>query len=79
MDKKEVLKFAVSMGYSKIGKRHIWKGYEVYPLSVNVPKGEIAIVGYPLVAMVKNGKIRLSTPEESLEFLDFLRPKDDEE
>lgn len=45
-----------------------WKGYEVYS---PVFTGKAPIIGLPYVVLVKEGKARLSTGEESLEYLNI--------
>ena len=48
-------------------RRPDWKGYEVYePEHKGSPK-----IGPPLCVLVKDGEVRLTTPEESLEYLDY--------
>ena len=44
-----------------------WNGYEVYELDFD----EECFVGLPLVILVKEGQVRLSTPEESFEYFDY--------
>ena len=44
-----------------------WKGYDVY---VPVRKKYVCI-GYPFVVLVKGDEVRPSTPEESLEYINF--------
>lgn len=48
-------------------RRPDWKGYEVYvPEYKGSPK-----IGPPLCVLVKDGEVRLTRPEESLEYLDY--------
>ena len=48
-------------------RRPDWKGYEVYaPVCKKYCR-----VGLPLCVLVKDGQVRLTTPEESLEYLDY--------
>ena len=57
-------------GYRK-GKS--WKGYDVY-----VPEYEQPVyVGLPYVVLVKGGEVRLSTEDESLDYLDYAEREDD--
>lgn len=52
-------------------KGESWKGYEVY-----IPNYEEDLyMGMPYVVLVKDGKARISTPEESLEYLDYSTPE----
>ena len=46
-----------------------WKGYEVYEPVYNKP----IEIGAPLVVLVKGDEVRLSTPEESFEYLKFVQ------
>lgn len=46
-----------------------WNGYEVYEPIHNKP----IFLGPPLVVLVKNNEVRISTPEESFEYLKFVQ------
>ena len=48
-----------------------WNGYEVYE---PVYKKEITL-GPPLVVFVKNGEAKISSPEESFDYLKFTQRK----
>jgi len=48
-----------------------WKGYNVY---VPIYKGKPCI-GLPYVVLVKGEEVRLSTPDESLEYLEYEQSK----
>ena len=48
-------------------KGYDWNGYEVYELEFD----KKSCVGLPLVILVKGEEVRLSTPDESLEYLDY--------
>ena len=51
-----------------------WKGYKVY-----IPQYEgNPCIGLPYVVLKKGEDIRISTPEESLDYLDCEREKKDE-
>ena len=52
-----------------------WKDYKVY--SVWLKAHEEACVGYPQYALEKNGKIRLSTLEETLIIMETDIPNTD--
>ena len=72
MKEKEIIKFANKQGlihnYAEyLGK---WKDYDVYSLGIS--KVIINYVGIPQYALVKENKIRISEPEESMEILDFF-------
>jgi hypothetical protein len=68
MDKK-VLDFALQQGYSDVIKEKPWRGYDVYSPIYGDDDGS-ACVGLPLIILVKNGKIRLSTEDEAFAYLD---------
>lgn len=44
-----------------------WNGYQVYVPIYKKP----SFIGYPFVILVKGDEARISTAEESLDFLDF--------
>jgi len=46
-----------------------WKGYEVYS---PVFTGKAPVIGLPSVILVKAGEARLSTPEESQEYMEII-------
>ncbi len=53
-----------------------WKGYQIYRAKYN---GKAPCLGYPLVLMVKEGEkeVRISTPDESMEYLDYCTKEQD--
>lgn len=60
-----IQEFAAENGYTKIEKAEPWHGYDVY-----VPVyDEMSYVGLPFVILVRGEEIRLSTPEEALEWV----------
>ena len=59
-------------GYRK-GKS--WKGYEIYIPDYKKP----VYIGFPYVVMVKEEEVRLSTEEESLDYLSYSEGKGAEE
>ena len=59
------------LGADDMERGEDWKGYEVYEPIYN----EHVTIGYPLVVLVKDKDVRLSTPEESLEYLEYKRKK----
>lgn len=65
--KKIAKKFAEESGY--IGAEYLqeWKGYSVFN---PVYSKETATIGLPYVILVKNEKARMSTVEETFEYLD---------
>ena len=75
---KQVLKYAKTRGYDKVTKcDKTWDGYSIYEPGFN-RKGSPKI-GYPLVILVKDDEIRISTEDESLEILDYLFPDTEED
>ena len=60
-----IIRFAKKQGYDTVARLEPWNGFDVYePLF----EGEDdAIVGLPLVILVKGDEIRMSTPEESMQ------------
>lgn len=58
------------IGASRYKKGVPWKGYEVYKPVYT----EFAFRGHPYVVLVKGDRVRLSTPEESIEYLGFSTP-----
>lgn len=70
MIKNDVEKWAkenTDYNFDGLKKGRDWNGYEVWEELYDKP----ACVGYPLVILVKGGEIRESSPEESLDYLDF--------
>lgn len=66
---KKVKQWALKYGYDDVEYLGRWKEFDVYDLVFN----EVRVTGFPLVALVKDKKLRVSTPEESLEIMDFFR------
>lgn len=65
--------FARKKGYD--GARYVgqWRGYSVYePTIKGATEESPAIVGIPLIILVKGENIRLSTEDEAFEYLDSL-------
>ena len=52
-----------------------WNGYTVYEPVYNKP----VCIGFPLIVLVKDGEVRLSTDEESIRYLNFTYPDDEDE
>lgn len=76
MDDKKVLEFAKKKGYSSVEHLGKWLEYDVYDLIMD--DEEVSYIGLPLVALVKDNDIRISTPDESLEIVSYFYPDDDE-
>ena len=66
----DVLAFAKKRGYNNIIRLSNWEGYEVYePVrEVNQIKTE-NIVGFPPLILISNNQIRMSTLDETYNFL----------
>ena len=47
-------------GVERLG---VWNGYEVW----GIKRSQVVFLGYPFVILVKDGKVRISTPAESLD------------
>ena len=45
----------------------VWNGFKVYEPIYE----KNAFIGYPLVILVKDNNARISTPDESLDYLDY--------
>lgn len=56
---------------TKYEKSIPWKGYEVYEPVYN----ETMYIGLPLVILAKGDEVRISTDEESREYLDYQLKK----
>ena len=76
--KNKILEYAEMQGYDYAEKCDItWNGYDVWKPKFD---GEgVAIIGYPLVILVKGNEIRMSSKDESLEILDIIDPPNNEE
>ena len=67
-DTKKLLNEAMeALGADSCKRGKNWNGYEVY-IPVYVNGGYV--VGLPLVVLVKDGDVRISTEEEAYEYLD---------
>lgn len=68
---KDVLELIHELNAEEYSKGENWNGYEVY-----IPEyKQDMYLGLPYVVLVKNGKARISTPEESLEYLNYSNPE----
>jgi hypothetical protein len=70
MNQEDILKFAQKQGYDDIEYLEQWRGYDVYAPLFDTE--ETLFIGLPLVILVKDDMIRMSTGEESLERLDEM-------
>lgn len=73
---KEVIEFARKNGYETAVKAVDWNGYECYEPVMD--KDEISYIGAPLVILVKDNTIRMSTVEEAFQRIKDL-PDEDED
>jgi hypothetical protein len=70
MNQEDILKFAQIQGYDDIEYLEQWRGFDVYAPLFDTE--ETLFIGLPLVILVKDDMIRMSTGEESLERLDEM-------
>lgn len=63
---KNVKEFAIKQGYNDVKKLENWKGYDIYEPILY----DDAIIGIPLVIMVKGSEMRMSTIKEAFEYMD---------
>jgi len=64
----EIIAFAGKQGYDGVRSLGKWKEYDAYePTYDHATKEEPAYVGLPLMILVKDDEIRMSTVEEALE------------
>lgn len=68
MELKKIIEFARSCGYDSVIKKDSWKQFKVYEPLFNDDK--IHHVGLPYFILVKNSHIRLSTVDESFQYID---------
>ncbi len=66
-----------SESFDRYRKDCVWQGFTVY--EVWEKRNEGACVGYPQFALEKDGKIRLSTLEETIAIMDATIVPDNEE
>lgn len=66
----EIVGFAKEQGYDDVLHIAKWKDYEVYEPVFN--GDDVSFVGVPLIILVKDKMIRMSTVEESFEQLKGL-------
>lgn len=68
MNIREIIKFAEECGYTGAVYLNEWRGYSCYEPTFS-DEG-ISHVGLPLIIMVKDNEIRMSTPEEAMQHVD---------
>lgn len=66
----KVVEFARKQGYDNVKPLEKWKGYDVYEPIFDGE--EVSFVGMPLLILVKDDKIRMSTADEALQQIDDL-------
>jgi len=66
--KGKIVDFAVEAGYDNVLYSGEWRGYHVYEPVIE--GSEIAYVGPPLVILVQDDSIRMSTEDEAFEYID---------
>ena len=73
-ENKEVLEYAKKMDYESVKFRFKWKGYNVYE---PIYSEELSYIGLPLMILEKDGKIRMTNPDEAFEILDITADIDE--
>lgn len=73
MTREQINAFAKKWGYDGTEYQGKWRGYDVYePTTKGATETDPAIIGLPLIILVKGNDIRLSTPDEAFAYLDTL-------
>ncbi len=62
-----ILEFALKQGYQTVKKSGTWRGYTVY--TPGYDDGATHYTGLPYVILVKDGKARMSTPKETIDYM----------
>lgn len=71
MRKNEIIKFAKSQGYDGVAPLGKWRDYDAYEPVINDTNEENpAIVGPPLIILVRGDEIRMSTEDEAYQQLE---------
>jgi len=70
MDITKVMQFAKEQGYKTAEPIGSWRGYDIYEPIYS--KDEVSYIGLPLMIMVKEDEIRMSTDDEALQQIDDL-------
>lgn len=68
MKKAEITAFAKKQGYKDAEYLCDWRGFTCYEPIMN--DSDIGFVGLPLLILVKDDKIRMSTPDEAMKQLE---------
>jgi hypothetical protein len=68
MKAEDIIAFAKKEGYARVNQLDDWRGFKVYePIPDYLGEGEIEIVGFAPIILVKDDVIRMSTQEESVD------------
>ena len=71
MSNEKIVEFAKKNGYDNVLPLGPWREYECYePTFDGATEEEPAIVGPPLIILVKGDEIRMSTEEEAFQQMD---------
>ena len=64
-----VLEFARKNGYQDVKYIGEWQGYKVYD---TIYDDEVAYIGLPFFILEKDSKLRMTTPDECFDVLDYF-------
>lgn len=79
MSKNKVIAFAKKQGYDGVSPLGKWREYDAYePTFEGTNEDTPAFVGPPLMILVKENEIRMSTVEEAFQQMDEADDEDDE-
>lgn len=79
MSKKEIIAFAKKQGYDGVSPLGKWREYDAYePTVKGTSEDNPAVVGPPLMILVKGEEIRMSTIEEAFQQMDEAEDEDSE-
>lgn len=70
MSKKEIIEFAKQQGYDDVLPLGKWRDYHAYEPVFNGSEEDPAIVGPPLIILVRGDEIRMSTEDEAYQQLE---------
>lgn len=66
----EIIELANQYGFDSVSFLGKWKTYDVYePVKSDA---ELTFTGLPLVILKEDDKVRMSTPEEAIELVDYF-------
>lgn len=72
--KEKINEFAENLSADSVSRGDKWEGHDVYIPVYNKP----SFVGLPLIIFVDGEDVRLSTPDEALEYLSATAPQERE-